>query len=179
MEIKEVFSDLYEINPYIYKDYRGEFIKTLNSEEFKKYGLSFDFKEEYYSISKKNVLRGLHFQLPPYDHDKLVYCIKGKVLDVVLDLRKKSINFGKVFSIELDEYKKNMLYIPKGFAHGFYTLEENSIMVYKTTTVYNKDYDSGILWNSIEFKWPCVNPIVSERDRSFENFLSFSKKEIF
>lgn len=179
MEIKEVFNNVYEIIPYVYKDERGEFVKTLNSEEFQKYGLTFDFKEEYYSISQKNVLRGMHFQLPPYAHNKLVYCIKGKVLDVVVDLRKKSPNFGKAFSMELDEHKKNIIYIPKGFAHGFYALEEESIMVYKTSTVYNKDYDSGILWNSIDFNWPCVNPIVSKRDSSFESFLSFSKKTIF
>ena len=176
-KVKELIKGVYELIPNIHQDNRGLFIKTFHYDEFKKIGLDTNFKEEYYSISKKNVLRGMHFQLPPFDHNKMVYCIYGKVLDVIVDIRKNSDTFGKVISLELSSEKANIVYISKGFAHGFYTLSNKAIMVYKTSTVYNPKFDTGILWNSINFKWLNNNPIISKRDSEFESIKKFYKKK--
>ncbi len=179
MEIKKYSEGLFEFVPKVHSDLRGKFIKTFSYDFLKNLNLSFDLAEEFYSISNKNVLRGLHFQIPPFDHIKIVYCISGMVLDVVVDLRHKSKTFGKVFSFELTSEKSNVLYIDRGFAHGFYSLDNNSVMLYKTSTVYSPCHDSGILWNSINFKWPSKSPILSDRDKRFETFEEFLKKRIF
>lgn len=179
MEIKELLKDAYEIIPVIRKDERGIFVKTFNADVFREKGLETGFVEEYYSVSRKNVLRGMHFQLPPRDLAKLVYCLKGRVLDVVFDLRKDSPDFGKAASLELSQAKANMVYVPRGFAHGFYALEDDSLMVYKTSAVYDPGLDSGVLWNSINFKWPCEKPVLSERDGKFSSFKEFAKKKFF
>lgn len=177
--ISTEISGVYIIKNRIFKDERGTFIKTFHKEEFKKNNLCDEFKESYFSVSQKNVIRGMHFQLPPNDHEKLVYVAKGKVLDVILDLRKESKTFGKSISIELSEENGYSIYIPKGLAHGFKSLEDNTIMVYNVTTVYNQESDYGILWNSFQFDWKAINPIMSERDKSFETLAEFSKKDIF
>jgi dTDP-4-dehydrorhamnose 3,5-epimerase len=175
-KVRELIKGVYELVPHIHQDNRGLFIKTFHYDEFKKIGLDTDFKEEYYSVSKRNVLRGMHFQLPPFDHNKIVYCIYGRVLDVVVDIRKNSGTFGKVISLELSSEKANIIYISKGFAHGFYTLSNKAIMLYKTSTVYNPNFDTGILWSSINFDWPCKRPIISERDRKFITLNEFKVK---
>ncbi len=159
-----------ESKPFI--DNRGKFIKTYHEEIFKDYGFNNDWKEEYFSTSEKNVVRGMHFFTPPKDHFKLVTCISGSVLDVVCDIRATSPSYKKVFSIKLDSVDSKQLYIPKGCAHGFLSLEENSIMFYKVSTVYEAFNDQGILWSSIDFDWQISNPIISERD---SNFMSFSE----
>ncbi len=169
--IKTNLDGLFIIENFYQEDNRGSFIKVFNYDLCAQYGIDFIPKEIYYSISKKDVIRGMHFQIPPYDHTKLVFVVKGKVLDVVVDLRKKSSTFGKVFSIILVE-KKNALYIPSGFAHGFRSLEEYTIVVYNQTSCYSKEHDMGILWNSIDFDWGVENPIISDRD---SNFISFNK----
>ena len=178
MEIREILKDAYEIIPVIRSDERGIFVKTFNSDIFREKGLETGFAEEYYSVSRKNVLRGMHFQLPPRDLAKLVYCIRGRALDVITDLRKGSPDFGKTASLELSPKKANMVYVPRGFAHGFYALEDDSLMLYKTTAVYSPEHDSGILWNSLDFKWPCDNPLISERDRGFPSLEEFLKRKI-
>ncbi len=158
-------SGCYLIKPTVQKDNRGAFIKTWNRNIFLKHHLDLNFNEEYYSISNKNVLRGMHFQEHPQAHHKLIYCISGKVFDVILDIRKNSPTFGKTFSITLsgkiDEAK--CILIAPGVAHGFYAHENNSILIYKTTTVYSPEHDKGIHWQSI-LNWPTKNPIVSDRD---------------
>lgn len=145
-------------------DHRGIFIKTFHADTFKEHGLDSDFSESYYSISKKNVLRGMHFQLPPDDHAKLVYVIQGEILDVVVDVTKKSQSFGQYFSTNLSFDNARSLYIARGFAHGFLTLSESATVVYLTTTVHAPESDSGIKWNSFGFDWMGVKPIVSDRD---------------
>lgn len=155
----------FEIQPIVRGDRRGSFVKTFHFNAFVELGLETDFKEEFYSTSIKNVLRGMHFQTPPADHVKLVYCIEGAVKDVVVDLRKNSSTFGKHCAFELTSEKANMLYIPKGFAHGFLTLSERAIMLYNLTTVYSPENDKGILWNSCEIDWQCDAPILSDRDK--------------
>jgi len=155
------------ITPDIHSDERGCFTKIYHNELFIKYGLESDFKEEYYTISKKNVLRGLHFQLPPHEHVKLVHCISGKVMDVVVDLRNGSKTYGKYEAFELSDQNKQMIYIPKGLAHGFYVLSSSSTLLYKVTSVYSPEHDRGILWNSLDIPWPNNDPIISHRDSSF------------
>ena len=160
----------FEITPKVLKDERGTFVKTFHQEIFKANGLETHFTEEYYSFSKKRVLRGLHFQLPPLDHIKFVYCVSGRVLDAVVDLRIGFPTYGEFETFELSAEKANMLYIPKGLAHGFYVLSESAIMVYKVTTVYSPEHDTGILWNSVGIPWPDEKPIISQRDSRFISF---------
>lgn len=164
----------YEIQPVIRKDARGLFVKVLHEPEFEKLGLETKFREEYYSVSKKGVLRGLHFQEPPFDLIKLVFCVEGEVLDAVLDLRRRSRTYGKTFTVKLSAKKANMLYIPKGCAHGFYTLSNQAVMVYKTSEVYSMQHDTGILWNSVAIKWPCRKPLISQRDASFSEMKKYN-----
>ena len=116
----------------------------------------------------------MHFQTPPYDHAKLVYAVDGSVLDVLLDMRKDSETYGQQATIELSKANRNAVYIPAGIAHGFCVTEKSATLVYMTTTVYSKDADTGVLWNSFDFNWPLDTPLISERDRSFKPFAQFS-----
>lgn len=171
--IQTGFEGLYLLETVHFKDIRGGFQKLFNFDFFKENGLDTNFKEFYYSVSQKHVIRGMHFQIPPFDHTKLVYVSKGHIKDVVIDLRKNSSTYGKNFSIELDEEKAQYLYIPKGFAHGFLSLEDESIVNYAQTSCYSKEHDCGIAYNSINFDWKIDNPIVSGRDLTFEKFENF------
>jgi dTDP-4-dehydrorhamnose 3,5-epimerase len=155
-------------------DDRGVFVKTFNVDIFRGQNLESVFAEEYYSVSHKGVLRGLHFQLPPMDHIKLVYCIEGSVLDVVLDLRVGSPTYGQHALFELSAENGEILYIPRGLAHGFYTLSDDAIMVYKVSSIYSKEHDTGILWNSIDAPWPDQNPVISVRDQGFLKLSDFN-----
>ena len=161
------FAGLILLRPRLFQDQRGIFIKTFRDDQFREIGIQFEPKEEFYSTSAKNVLRGMHFQLPPAAHAKLVYCLSGSVLDVVLDMRKASATYGKSFSAVLDNKTRDLLFIPVGFAHGFVALEDNSLMVYKTDAVHAPELDTGIAWNSFGFDWKVSSPIMSERDRKF------------
>jgi dTDP-4-dehydrorhamnose 3,5-epimerase len=167
MQIKPTdFDGLFLIQPKCFEDERGYFFESYNQNDFKKNGLNLNFVQDNQSLSQKGVLRGLHFQNPPFAQGKLVRVIKGAVLDVVVDIRKKSKTFGKHFSIELNEHNKTMIYIPEGFAHGFLTLQDETIFFYKCTNFYNKIYEDCILWNdpSLNINWGITNPIVSEKD---------------
>ena len=163
----------FEIIPKIRKDSRGMFIKIFHAPEFKELGLTAVFREEYYSVSRKGVLRGLHFQDPPAALSKMVFCVEGDILDAVVDLRKSSRTYGKAFTIKLSTRAANMLYIPQGCAHGFYALSKKVVMLYKTSKVYSPEHDSGILWNSAGIKWPCKRPILSPRDAAFPGLSDF------
>ena len=169
----------YEILPQIRRDKRGIFVKTFHAPTFKKFGLKALFKEQYYSTSSKNVIRGLHFQTPPKDHTKLIYCTDGEVLDIALDLRVGSPSYKKYVSIKLSAQKGNMIYIPKGLAHGFCTLSKTSTLVYNTTTVYNFEKDTGIRWNTAGVKWPIKNPIISDRDLNLQELKNFNSPFLF
>lgn len=155
-----------KIVPKKFMDARGSFVKVFHKNEYEKQGIfETDFKEEYYSYSKKNVLRGLHFQTPPSDHNKLIYCVHGSVQDVFLDLRKNSPSFGQVGTCQLDDELAAAIFLPKGVAHGFLTLSSAAIMVYKTTCVYDPANDTGVHWKSVESIWQLDGePIVSKRD---------------
>lgn len=167
-----VFDGLFVIENFVQKDNRGEFIKVFNSDLFQQCGIYFSLKEIYYSISHKDVIRGMHFQKPPMEHAKLVYVANGSIIDVVLDIRKNSKSFGKHFSIQLNA-NQNSIFIPFGFAHGFRSLEDNTQVVYNQTSCYSFEHDRGILWNSFSFDWEISNPIISDRDKSFEHFQLF------
>ena len=162
-----------ELIPTIFQDHRGKFVKTMVNDEFIKINLNTNFEEEFYTLSKQGVLRGLHFQNPPYEHDKLVYCPYGEIYDVVFDLRSKSPSYGK-FSVNIiNSELGNMLYIPKGVAHGFCTLSKDALVMYKVNSKYSPQHDMGILWSSINLNWPIKNPIISERDKNFKSFDKF------
>jgi len=161
------------ITPNIIEDERGSFVKTFHINEFERSDIFFQPKEEFFSFSKKNVIRGLHFQVPPYQHNKLVYCPKGKVIDFFCDLRKSSPSYGKSLKVELSADTSNVLYLPSGIAHGFLSLTNNSLMVYKTDCVYNPESDKGLLWSSINLNLDVSTPLLSDRDLSFPSFLDF------
>jgi len=166
------------IKPSIYEDERGYFFESYNIEEFEKEGIDVLFKQDNESRSRKGVLRGLHFQNPPYEQGKLVRVIKGAVLDVVVDIRKNSISYGKWTSNILSEENKLIYWIPPGFAHGFLTLEDDTIFNYKCTDVYNRESEDSIRWNDPELgiDWGINNPLVSEKDNTAPLFKDFQSK---
>lgn len=163
----------FELQPKVLADARGKFVKVFHEQAFAALGLQTDFAEEYYSVSYKNVIRGMHFQVLPMDHVKLVYCVEGDVLDVVLDLRTGSPTYGQYALFELSAAKASSIYIPKGMAHGFCVRSEQAIMVYKVSTVYSPAQDTGILWSSAGIPWPTTDAILSARDQSFTTFAQF------
>jgi len=163
---------LFIIQPKIFQDSRGYFFESYNKSVFEKLGIKANFVQDNESLSQQGVVRGLHFQNPPFAQGKLVRVIKGAVLDVVVDIRKKSVTYGKYFSIELSEQNKTMFWIPEGFAHGFRTLENNTIFFYKCTNVYHKEAEDCILWNDnfLTIDWGIENPIISDKDKNGKTF---------
>lgn len=175
--IETSISNLFVIQPKVFEDARGHFFESYTSKSFLEKSIKADFVQDNQSLSQKGVLRGLHFQSPPYAQGKLVRVIKGAVLDVALDIRKNSPTYGKHFSIELTENNKTMLWIPEGFAHGFSTLEDNTIFSYKCTNYYSKESEGCVLWNdpALKIDWKLNAPTLSEKDKLgllFNNFIS-------
>lgn len=180
MEFRETtIPGCFEIQGSVSKDTRGAFVKVYQMKEFAKRGLATEFVEEFYSFSHKNVLRGLHVQIPPGDAVKVIYCPHGEVFDVLIDLRKGSPMFGKFETFRLSANAANQLYVAAGVAHGFYVLSENAILVYQATKAYVPEYDTGIRWDTAGISWPSERPIISQRDRSFEPLQTFSSPFIF
>ena len=163
------------IKPDVFEDQRGYFFESYNEEKFRQLGIDMKFLQDNESKSGKGVLRGLHFQVPPYEQGKLVRVIKGAVLDVAVDLRKSAPTYGQWASIELSEKNKWMYWIPAGFAHGFLTLEENTIFFYKCTQVYHKESERGIFWNDTDLRiqWGKDQPLISEKDKTAGKFKEF------
>jgi dTDP-4-dehydrorhamnose 3,5-epimerase len=161
-----IFSEVFIITPKIFKDNRGYFEETFKKSDFEKHKINTQFVQENRSMSKKGVIRGLHYQIQPRAQDKLVWVVKGKVLDVIVDVRKTSPTFKQWASMVLDEFESRMLYIPKGFAHGFCALTDEVHLVYKCTNEYDPKTERGIIWNDPDLKitWPINNPIISEKD---------------
>lgn len=164
-------SGCFEFSPDVFTDKRGDFVKTFHAETFVSLGLNTEWPEEYFSVSSRNVLRGMHFQIPPYDHSKLVCCIRGQAIDVLLDLRLGSPTFGRNSKLNLSRYSG--VYIAPGVAHGFLSLEDDTVLLYRVSKAYNAEHDAGILWNSFGVSWPIDNPLVSERDSRFPRFGEF------
>ena len=176
--IKTPLEGLLVIKPKIFGDDRGYFFESWSKQSFAKVGLDLDFVQDNQSLSSKGVLRGLHFQNPPYSQGKLVRVIKGAVLDVSVDIRKDSPTYGQHFSVELSEENKTIVWIPPGFAHGFVTLKDNTIFTYKCTGVYHKESEGALLWNDkdLNINWKVNDPLVSEKDLVAGNFKNFASK---
>jgi dTDP-4-dehydrorhamnose 3,5-epimerase len=183
MRIEDIFiPGIKVIYPRVFEDSRGYFYESYNKQSFIDAGITEEFVQSNQSLSEKGVLRGLHFQIPPFAQSKLVRVIQGSVLDVAVDIRVNSPTYGKHFSIELNASNKTMLYIPVGFAHGFLTLENNTLFSYKCGGFYNKSAESGLMWNDpdINIEWNIENPILSDKDtqnsllNKFESPFKFS-----
>jgi len=168
------------VKPKVFLDDRGFFLESYEKNSFEKAGIKGEFIQENHSKSEKGVIRGIHFQKGKYAQAKLVRCVKGKLLDVAVDLRKNSPTFGNHYSTILSNENKYLVYIPRGFGHAFATLEDNTEMIYNVDNDYSPENEGGIIWNDsyLNIKWPFNNPILSEKDKkwgSLEEFLSFSK----
>ena len=175
MKIDKTFiDDLLVITPEVFGDDRGYFFESYNKKKLENL-LDVEFVQDNESQSQKNVLRGLHFQKVPFAQGKLVRVIKGSVLDVVVDLRKDSKTYGKHYKRILSDKNKEQLYIPKGFAHGFLVLEDETIFSYKCTNFYNKESEVALLWNdkALNINWQIENPIISEKDKLAKEFTNF------
>ncbi len=166
--IESAIPDVLIIKPDVFQDERGYFFESFNEEKFRSFGIDARFMQDNESKSQKGVLRGLHFQNPPYAQGKLVRVMKGAVLDVAVDLRPRSQYFGKWVSIVLSESNKWMYWIPEGFAHGFLTLEDNTVFFYKCTHLYHKASEGSIRWNDpdLNIDWGSDTPILSEKDQN-------------
>ena len=177
MEVKKTkINGVFLIKPQVFKDNRGYFFESFNSKKFNEAtGLDVQFVQDNQSLSSKNVLRGLHFQHPPFAQAKLVSVIKGEVLDVVVDIRKESDTYGEYIAENLNEENHHQLFIPEGMAHGFLTLKDDTIFSYKCSNYYDKGSEDGIIWNDSNLKidWKIKNPLVSEKDQLAQNFTSF------
>lgn len=173
--IKTKIQDLVIIKPDVFYDDRGYFFEGYNKVRFHEMGLDMQFVQDNESRSMKGVLRGLHFQKPPYAQGKLVRVVKGAVMDVAVDLRKDSPTYGQWESVILTEDNKFMYWIPEGFAHGFVCLEDHSVFTYKCTNVYNKASEGSLRWNDpdINIQWNIDNPILSEKDKVSPFFKTF------
>ena len=176
MEIQEEkIKGVFQIRPRIFKDSRGWFLESFNTNNYAILGGN--LCQDNLSVSKNNVLRGLHFQNPPFSQGKLVTVLRGKALDVIVDLRKNSKSYGKHLKIMLCGITKNQLWVPPGFAHGFLSLSEETVFFYKCSNYYNPSSERTIQWNdpTLKIDWGIENPIVSEKDQhgeAFENFIS-------
>jgi len=170
---KQAIRDVILIKPKIFGDNRGFFMETYKKSEFEVNGITSDFVQDNHSKSSKGVLRGLHYQKSPHEQEKLIRCIKGKIRDVAVDIRPDSKTFGQYVKVELSEDNKNMLFIPKGFAHGFVALTDEVEILYKTSAQYAPDYDCGIMWNDsdLNIDWEIdFEPTLSEKDRKQPTF---------
>jgi dTDP-4-dehydrorhamnose 3,5-epimerase len=162
------------LRPILPSDSRGFLVKTYQQDLFLENGIDFVPKEEFYTVSHFGVVRGMHFQAPPAEYGKLVHCVHGRVLDVVLDLRRGSPMFGRTWSGELDSIRRETLYLPPGLAHGFCSLAPETLVSYSTSHVHDSRQDLGIRWDTFGYAWPCAEPILSSRDRTLPSFQGFT-----
>lgn len=160
------------VTPKVFGDGRGFFMETYKKEEFEKAGIRGEFVQDNHSKSTKGVLRGLHFQKEPYSQAKLVRCLKGELLDVAVDLRDGSPTYGKHVSVVLSEKNRQIIYVPRGFAHGFLVLSKEAEFVYKADNRYSPESEGGVMWNDpdLNIKWPIKNPVLSEKDKKWPGF---------
>lgn len=163
---------LLEIEPKVFGDERGYFYESYNKQAFAEVGIIEEFVQDNQSLSSRGVLRGLHFQNPPFAQGKLVRVIRGAVLDVAVDIRRNSPTYGKHYSVKLSGENKKMFWVPPGFAHGFLTLEDDTIFAYKCSNLYNKESEGSILWNDpdLRIEWGIENPAVSAKDAEAPRF---------
>ena len=172
--IKTEISDVYIIEPSVFGDDRGYFLESFNLEKFEENVYPIKFVQDNESKSFRGVLRGLHFQKPPYNQAKLVRCIEGSVMDVAVDIRKGSPTYGKHIAVELSGENKRQLFVPRGFAHGFAVLSETAVFAYKVDNRYAPEYDSGIIYNDkdLDIDWGLTKEEVqlSGKDKNLQFF---------
>ena len=171
--MKKIETDLegvWIIEPDVFGDERGFFLESYSKRKYEELGIKCEFVQDNHSRSSKGVIRGLHYQSHP-GQDKLIRCTRGRIFDVAVDIRKGSKTFGKWISVILSEQNKKQLFIPKGFAHGFATLDEDNEVLYKCSAHYDPETESGYMWNDpkINVKWPIKDPMISERDQNNPN----------
>ena len=170
--IKTTLKDVYLVRPKVFGDDRGFFLESYSKKKFEEAGINVDFVQDNHSKSeKRGTLRGMHFQANPHAQAKLLRAVKGSIYDVVVDLRKDSETFGKWEGFRLTADNFQMLFVPRGFAHGFMTLEDNTEVLYKADNFYQPEAEGGIAWNDPELKidWPIQDPTLSERDNNWPN----------
>lgn len=180
--IKTELKDAWLIQPRVFRDLRGFFLESYSKRKFLEAGIAADFVQDNHSLSvKMGVLRGLHFQKPPHTQAKLVRVTKGKVYDVIVDLRKESETYGAWQGFELSAENFRMLFVPRGFAHGFLTLEDNTEFEYKCDNFYESNAESGIIWNDpdLNIDWPIYNPVLSEKDAQLPSWAEFVSNNPF
>lgn len=178
---KQKIEDVILVKPTVFGDNRGFFMETYKKSDFVKNGIDIDFIQDNHSKSSHRVLRGLHYQAKPYGQAKLVRCVKGKIYDVAVDLRKNSKTFGQYVKVELSEENKQMLFIPEGFAHGFVVLSDEAEILYKVNKEYAPNSDRGVLWsdNDLNIDWGIdFEPILSEKDKIQPKFKDLDFEEI-
>lgn len=176
-KLETTLKDAYLLKPKVFQDERGFFVETYSKQKFTELGIEADFVQDNHSMSvTKGVLRGLHFQKGQHAQAKLVRVTKGTVWDVIVDLRKDSPTFGKWEGFELSAENFLMLFVPRGFAHGFVTLEDYTEFQYKCDNLYNVESEGGIIWNdqTLKIHWPIENPILSEKDKLHGEFKNFN-----
>jgi dTDP-4-dehydrorhamnose 3,5-epimerase len=164
------------VEPEVFGDDRGLFVKTYHEDTFSHSGIRCDWRELFWSRTRRGVIRGLHFQKPPADQAKLVTCVSGRIFDVAVDLRRSSDSYGHHTAVELSAESGGALFLPRGLAHGFMALTEGATVCYAVETVYSPSLDAGIHWASCEIDWPAIDgsaPVVSARDESFPPLHSF------
>lgn len=169
--------DVIVVEPSSFEDERGYFLETYKSSSFIENGIHVKFPQDNLSFSKKGTVRGIHFQKGPYEQGKLVSVVSGSIFDVAVDLRTNSKTIGQYVSVNLTDKNHLALWIPPGLGHAFMALEDSFVM-YKTTNEYNRQYDSGIVWNDpdIGIDWPAISPIISDKDRKLMTFASYKKE---
>ena len=169
------------IEPDVFGDSRGYFYENYNEERYSKYGIEFKFVQNNISKSQKGTIRGLHYQAPDKAQTKLCSVISGRALDFAIDIRFGSPTFGKYVAVELSEANKLQLFIPKGFAHGFSVMEDNTIFMYKVDTYYSREHERAIIYNdkTLAINWQIENPIVSEKDLKAKPFQQIEKDFIY
>jgi len=166
------------VEPLVFRDERGFFMEAFKLSEFKGFGIDFEPVQENHSMSKRGVVRGLHYQLDPYAQAKLVRVVSGSIFDVAVDIRRSSPTFGKWVGVELSAENKQLLFVPRGFAHGFAALEDDTEVVYLVDNEYSREHERGIIWNDpdIGIEWPFSEPILSDKDRKWP---LLSEAEVF
>ena len=175
--IETKISDVIIIEPTVFSDVRGYFLESYNQKKFEEVVGKISFVQDNESKSAKGVLRGLHYQNPPYNQAKLVRCIEGRVMDVAVDIRKGSPTYGKHISVQLSGENKRQLFVPKGFAHGFAVLSDTATFAYKVDNTYAPEFDAGIRWNDkqLNIQWGLEDSMikVSAKDAELPFFLEF------
>jgi dTDP-4-dehydrorhamnose 3,5-epimerase len=168
------FPGLALVHPDAYPDPRGTLVTMFRSAALAAAGLDTLFTDEIYSVSRRHVLRGMHFQRPPHAQAKLITCLCGAILDVVLDLRTDSPTFGQHYACELTPENHTLIHVPTGFAHGFLSLADHTVVLYKISAPYAPSAEASLRWDSFGFSWPCATPVLSDRDRTAPSFAGFT-----